>query len=378
MKILVVDDIYENRLLLDKLLSRMQHEVILVENGEQAVHALASVNPDLILMDIMMPVMDGLEAIKAIRERTLDKWVPIFVLSALADDQNVLDGLQAGADDYLQKPFSRAVLAAKLGSVQRVIDMQNLIIADTQLLKAYRDENEAEQQFLQSIFERLIKQSDLKDDHLQFWLLPAKRFSGDLICARRVSKQQIYFMLADSTGHGLAAALPTVIVNQAFQAMTKKGLAVPIIVREINRLVHSQMPTGRFVALVLGMIDAEKKSVELWNGGLPDVYALDGDGKPVHTFRSSHPSAGILDNRQFDDTCEIWHWREPCELFMYSDGLTDTLGPDGGLFGQERVLQILRTAPPGAEVAAIQQALEAHMLNREAQDDISCMAIRCR
>ncbi|WP_445367179.1 PP2C family protein-serine/threonine phosphatase [Methylomonas sp. BW4-1] len=378
MKILVVDDIYENRLLLDKLLSRMQHEVILVENGEQAVQALASVNPDLILMDIMMPVMDGLEAIKAIRERTLDKWVPIFVLSALADDQNVLDGLQAGADDYLQKPFSRAVLAAKLGSVQRVIDMQNLIIADTQLLKAYRDENEAEQQFLQSIFERLIKQSDLKDDHLQFWLLPAKRFSGDLICARRVSKQQIYFMLADSTGHGLAAALPTVIVNQAFQAMTKKGLAVPIIVREINRLVHSQMPTGRFVALVLGMIDAEKKSVELWNGGLPDVYALDGDGKPVHTFRSSHPSAGILDNRQFDDTCEIWHWREACELFMYSDGLTDTLGPDGGLFGQERVLQILRTAPPGAEVAAIQQALEAHMLNREAQDDISCMAIRCR
>ncbi|MBD9359155.1 PP2C family protein-serine/threonine phosphatase [Methylomonas fluvii] len=378
MKILVVDDFYENRLLLDKLLSKMQHEVILVENGEQAVKSLASVNPDLILMDIMMPVMDGLEAIKAIRQLTQDKWVPIFVLSALADDQNVLDGLQAGADDYLQKPFNRAILAAKLGSVQRVIDMQNLIIADTQLLKAYRDENEAEQQFLQSIFERLIKQSDLKDDHLQFWLLPAKLFSGDLICARRVSKQQIYFMLADSTGHGLAAALPTVIVNQAFQAMTKKGLAVPIIVREINRLVHSQMPTGRFVALVLGMIDGEKKSVELWNGGLPDVYVLDGEGNPAHTFRSSHPSAGVLDNRQFDDTCEIWHWREACELFMYSDGLTDAQDPDGDLFGQERVLQILRTAPPGAEVAAIQQALEAHMLNREAQDDISCMAIRCR
>ncbi|MDT4289126.1 SpoIIE family protein phosphatase [Methylomonas sp. MO1] len=378
MKILVVDDIYENRLLLDKLLSRMQHEVISVENGEQAVQALTSVNPDLILMDIMMPVMDGLEAIKAIRGLTQDKWVPIFVLSALADDQNVLDGLQAGADDYLQKPFSRAILAAKLGSVQRVIDMQNLIIADTQLLKAYRDENEAEQQFLQSIFERLIKQSDLKDDHLQFWLLPAKRFSGDLICARRVSAQQIYFMLADSTGHGLAAALPTVIVNQAFQAMTKKGLAVSIIVREINRLLYSQMPPGRFVALALGMIDSEKKSVELWNGGLPDVFALDGEGNPAHAFRSTHPSAGILDNRQFDDTCEIWHWREACELFMYSDGLTDAQDPDGGLFGQERVLQILRTAPPGAEVTAIQRALEAHMLNREAQDDISCMAIRCR
>ncbi len=185
-------------------------------------------------------------------------------------------------------------------------------------------------------------------------------------------------MLADSTGHGLAAALPTVIVNQAFQAMTKKGLAVSIIVREINRLLHSQMPAGRFVALVLGMIDEEKKSVELWNGGLPDVFALDSQGNTVHAFRSTHPSAGILGNRDFDDTCEIWHWQEACELFMYSDGLTDAQDPDGLLFGQERVLQTLRTARPGVEVTAIQQALEAHMANRETQDDISCMAIRCR
>ncbi|MBD9358348.1 PP2C family protein-serine/threonine phosphatase [Methylomonas albis] len=377
MKILVVDDMSENRLLLDKLLSRMQHEVVSVENGAQAVALLDSVNPDLILMDIMMPVMDGLEAIKAIRALSRDKWLPIFVLSALADDQNVLDGLQAGADDYLQKPFNRAILAAKLSSVQRAIDMQNVIIADAQQLKAYRDDNEEEQRFLQSIFERLIKQSDLKDDHLQFWLLPAKRFSGDLICARRISRQQIYFMLADSTGHGLAAALPTVIVNQAFQAMTKKGLAVPIIVREINRLLHSQMPPGRFVALVLGMVDGEKKSVELWNGGLPDVFALDSQGNPAHAFRSTHPSAGILDSREFDDSCEIWHWRDTCELFMYSDGLTDAVDPDGQFFGQERVMQTLRQAPPGAKVATIQQALEAHMANHEAQDDISCMAIHC-
>jgi serine phosphatase RsbU (regulator of sigma subunit) len=63
---------------------------------------------------------------------------------------------------------------------------------------------------------------------------------------------------------------------------------------------------------------------------------------------------------------------------MYSDGLTDAQDQDGLLFGQERVLQTLGTAPLGAEVAAIQQALEAHMANRDPQDDISCMAIRCR
>lgn len=378
MKILVVDDIYENRLLLEKLLSRMQHEVVLAEHGEQAVELLHRVNPDLILMDILMPVMDGLQAIKAIRAISPHKWVPIFVLSALADDQSVLDGLDAGADDYLQKPFNRTLLAAKLRSVQRALDTQTLAIADTQLLKAYRDENEAEQLFLESIFERLIKQSDLKDDHLQFWLQPAKRFSGDLICARRISSHQIYFMLADSTGHGLAAAVPTVIVNQAFQAMTKKGLAVSIIVREINRLLHSQMPPGRFVALVLGMIDGEQQLVELWNGGLPDVLALDGDGELAHIFHSTHPSTGILDDREFDDACEIWRWQNECELFMYSDGLTDAQGSDNQFFGQNKLLQTLTSETPGARVAAIQRELALHMADRESQDDISCMAIRCQ
>jgi DNA-binding response OmpR family regulator len=377
MKILIVDDIPENRTLLDKLLTKMQHQVILAENGKQAIDLVVSDAPDMILMDIMMPVMNGLEAIRAIRALPTDKWIAIYILSALSQEQDVIDGLEAGADDFLQKPFNKAILAAKLSSAQRSIDMQKLIIADAEQLKIYHDENEDEQQFLQSIFERLIKQSDLKDDHLQFWLQPAKRFSGDLVCARRVSSQQIYFLLADSTGHGLAAALPTVIVNQAFQAMTRKGLAVPIIVREINRLLYSQMPVGRFVALALGMIDARRQTVELWNGGLPEVFALDKAGKLVHTFRSLHPSAGILDNRDFDDGCEIWHWLDECELFMYSDGLTDAQNPDNRLFGHDTLLQTLSIAPSGLRVAATQAAVDAHMAGWETQDDISCMSIRC-
>ncbi|WKJ90007.1 SpoIIE family protein phosphatase [Methylomonas montana] len=377
MKILVADDVPENRILLDKLLTRMRHQVILAENGQQAVELFGSTDPDLILMDIMMPEMDGLQAIKQIRLLATEKWVPIFVISALAEVQDVVDGLQAGADDYLPKPFNQAILNAKLSSVQRSLDMQRCIIADSQQLQIYRDQNETEQLFLQSIFERLIKQNDVKDEHLQFWLQPAQRFSGDLICAQRINSRQIYFMLADATGHGLAAAIPTVIVNQAFQAMTQKGLSIPLIVREINRLLFNQMPPDRFVALVLGMIDSARKSIELWNGGLPEVLALNGDGEPLHAFHSSHTFAGVLDDTTFDDRCETWHWQHECEIFMYSDGLPDAQNPDHELFGQDNLLRTLAQAKPGHRVAAIQQALRAHMADRDAQDDISCMAILC-
>ncbi|TPQ29798.1 PP2C family protein-serine/threonine phosphatase [Methylomonas koyamae] len=377
MKILVADDLPENRILLEKLLTRMQHRVILAANGQEAVDQFAATDPDLVLMDIIMPTLDGIQAIKAIRALNSSKWTPIFVISALTETEDVVAGLEAGADDYLPKPFNQAILQAKLNSVQRFLDMQRVIAADTAQLKMYHDRNETEQLFLQSIFARLIRQNDLKDDHLQFWLKPANRFSGDLICARRVSQQQIYFMLADSTGHGLAAAIPTVIVNQAFQAMTRKGLAIPVIVREINRLLFTQIPPDRFVALAIGMIDSTRKSIELWNGGLPSALVLDSAGTAMHSFKSRHTFAGILADEEFDDRCELWQWESACELFVYSDGLTDAQDPDHACFGQGGLLDTLAATPAGQRIDAVKAALERHLAIREAHDDISCMAIRC-
>lgn len=377
MKILVADDLPENRALLDKLLTRMRHQVVLAANGDEAVALFAATDPDLVLMDIMMPAMDGLQAIKAIRAIGRDKWTPIFVVSALSETEDIVAGLEAGADDYLPKPFNQAILQAKLNSVQRFLDMQQVIAADTAQLKIYRDRNETEQLFLQNIFARLIRQNDLKDDHLQFWLKPAHRFSGDLISARRISQQQIYFMLADSTGHGLAAAIPTVIVNQAFQAMTRKGLAIAIIVREINRLLYTQMPPDRFVALAIGMIDSARKSIEIWNGGLPAAMALNAAGEVIQAFQSRHTFAGILPDAEFDDRCELWQWQAACELFVYSDGLTDAQNAEHARFGPHGVIAALSANPAGRRIDAVKAALERHLATGDAHDDISCMAIRC-
>ena len=377
MKILVVDDSRENRLLLDKLLTGMGHDIVLAEDGQQAIDWFISANPDLILMDVLMPIMNGLDAIRAIRALPMERWVSIMVVSALADDQDIINGLKAGADDYILKPFSKAILTAKLNSIQRSVEMQSVIAEKNRQLETYQAQNEAERLFLRSIFERLIKQNHLKDDHLQFWLQPVDCFSGDLLCVKRVSPQQIYFLLADSTGHGLAAAIPTVIVNQAFQAMTQKMLPIAVIVREINRLLHDQMPTGRFVALALGMIDADRNSIDLWNGGLPEVLVLDQTGNVAHAFHSRHPAAGILQDSDFDHSWEHWVWQDACELFAYSDGLTESCDPNDQLFGQEQLLHTLRLAANGNRITAVQDALILHVANRQFQDDISCMSIRC-
>jgi len=124
MSVLAVDDNRTNLHILQVFLKKLGHDVILAENGEQALQRFQQHKPDLVLLDIMMPVMDGFEAARQIKAASRDKWVPIILLSALNRDENLVEGLEAGADDYLTKPINFVVLEAKLRSMQRSLSLQ--------------------------------------------------------------------------------------------------------------------------------------------------------------------------------------------------------------------------------------------------------------
>lgn len=377
MKILVVDDIEQNRLMMDRLLQKKQHRTLFAVNGREAVEKFSTEDPDLILMDILMPVMNGFEATAAIRHLNNNKWVPIVILSAIDGEENIVKGLEAGADDYLPKPINPAILYAKLTSFERSIELQNRIYKANEELRAYRNHNEIEQSFAQNIFDRLINRKDLNDKQLDYWLVPARRFSGDLICVKRIDTKRLYFMLADSTGHGLAAALPTIIVNQVFQRMAQRGLLVSRIAREINKRLKNELPVGHFVALALGMIDYKNRLIELWNGGMPEQWVLNDYGIPIKTFESTHTFAGILDDATFDDSTEIWQWQNACEIFLYSDGITEMKCDDAENLGSTALLAMLQEAKPGERIRVIQTRLAESLKKNEMLDDISCLSIQC-
>lgn len=124
MRVLAVDDNRTNLHILQVFLKKLGHEVILAENGEEAVKRFQDENPDMVLLDIMMPIMDGFEAARRIKAMTSERWMPIILLSALNRDENLVEGLEAGADDYLTKPINFVVLEAKLRSVQRSLALQ--------------------------------------------------------------------------------------------------------------------------------------------------------------------------------------------------------------------------------------------------------------
>jgi PAS domain S-box-containing protein len=139
LKVLVVDDTATNRLLLQAFLKKLGCEVVLAENGERAVEMFPRVAPDVVLMDVMMPVMDGYEATRRIKALSVGRWVPVVFVSALDKDESLVAGLEAGGDDYLAKPVNFVVLSAKLRSLARTLDLQHRVDENRRRIEAIAD-----------------------------------------------------------------------------------------------------------------------------------------------------------------------------------------------------------------------------------------------
>lgn len=139
LKVLVVDDTATNRQILQVFLRKLGMEVVLAEDGAQGVAAYESEAPDIVIMDVMMPVMDGYEATRRIKALAGERWIPVLFVSAMDGEENMVAGLDAGGDDYLQKPVNFVVLDAKLRSLTRALAMQRSLDDERQRASAISD-----------------------------------------------------------------------------------------------------------------------------------------------------------------------------------------------------------------------------------------------
>lgn len=135
MKILLVDDSKTERQILTSYLSKLGHKPIVAENGLEAVKLFKTETPDLVLMDVIMPEMDGYQAARKIREENTT-WIPIIFLSGRVDPEDIAEGIAAGGDDYLTKPVNLKILEAKMVAMQRIAIMRKKLVSVSEKLES--------------------------------------------------------------------------------------------------------------------------------------------------------------------------------------------------------------------------------------------------
>ena len=375
--VLVVDDQVQARVLLTRFLKRMGYRVQTAENGLQAVQAVAERRPDIILMDLEMPVMAGYKATKRIRETASASWLPIVFLSATPDCAALIHALNSGADDYLVKPISYAVLRAKMRAVSRTLKLAQDLEERTAGLAAYRDAEEEQNRMAEHVMRRLAKHDLLEESALQHWISPADLFSGDLIAAARTPVGKLHVLLADGAGHGLAAALSALAVTQPFYRMTEKGYSLGGIAAELNDKIRELLPVERFVAATLISVDFKQQLIEIWNGGNPPLCVIGEDGAILHTGRSLNLPLGVAPAHVFSGDPEIYHYRQPCRILASSDGLFEAAGWPTSEAGGEHLAALLRAHAGRSEL----DALKAHCTQLRTgpawADDVSVCMVTC-
>ena len=375
-KILAVDDNIVNIKVLSQYLLKQGYEVITAESGEEAIEKFKTEHPDIILMDIMMGGMNGLEATAQIKALSGEKWIPVIFMSALASEEDKIKGLDVGGDDYITKPIEFNILGAKLKAVQRIADIQHKLSETMQELRQYQQAEEREQEMAYELMESLFDTGHLEGKDFHVWHIPATRFSGDLIIAEKMTEDRLYLLHADSTGHGLTAALPLLPVSQTFYHMAEKGYSIGQIAQRMNRQLKMFMPVNRFVAVTLLLVDFKNNVVEAWNGGNPTAYVINEKQEVVKEFASTHLALGVMPDESFDSATEFVSCEGNNTIVLYSDGLVEAENPAGEAFGEERLLHAARQGNLAPQVRNdIVDEVTRHLDGARAHDDMSLIVL---
>lgn len=374
MRALVVDDQRVNRVVLVRLLTDLGYECHEAVNGEEAVSLYDSCSPDIVLMDVMMPVMDGYEATRQIKERGGERYVPIIFLTAKTEDEALIKCLECGGDDFLAKPLNPTILKSKINAHTRTQRIHNELWDKSKEIEALHQTLSNEHETGNHVLSHALSRNLQHSDNIRSHLVPQSTFNGDILLSAAKPFGGLYVFLGDITGHGLAAAIGTIPLSQVFFTMTRKGKSAPLIIREMNRSLRSFLPRSMFCAAILMELDAAGRKVKVWSGGLPLCFHIQPKHSLVTTIPSKHLPLGVLENESFDVSMQSINLFEGDSLLMMTDGIPESVDVKGDMFGLDRVEKLVRDAlhEPFESLLA---EYKSYVGDSEQADDVSLVQV---
>ncbi|MDA8622238.1 SpoIIE family protein phosphatase, partial [Psychrosphaera sp.] len=277
---------------------------------------------------------------------------------------------------FLSKPFDQVILAAKIEAHARTRELSKKTFEQKKRLDYYKNQTEREFQIVELIYERALSNNYINESLITTHLAPAETFNGDIVLTALSPRGNVYVFMGDFTGHGLAASIGTLPVSRAFYALTNKGLSVPDIASEINKLLYNLLPTEMFCAAAIVELNYSATQISVWAGGVPDLYLVDCEAGIKKAIPSMHMPLGILPVEDFDDNQSIHNVEKRDRLFIYSDGLIELESESGELFGENRLETILSTTAK-SHIDSVLSSVSEFKGNGVQNDDITIIELIC-
>lgn len=336
--VLLVDDEPVNLQLLQGMLRHREGvELLTAADGAEAVEQVRTQPIDLVLMDVLMPNLDGYEATRQIKALDGDSYIPVLFVTALNDDEQLARCVSCGGDDFIAKPVNRVQLNARVDSWLRIAQVYRTVREQRDSLDAYQRRTEIDQWIAREVMQRATATGLLHREGVRYCYWPAEILSGDMLLAAESPDGRCFFMLGDFTGHGIAASIGTVPTADLFHREVARGVDARELLTSVNEKLYQYLPPNLFMAATLLVCDYGRGRFEIWNGGMPDILYRTDDGQ-LNRVESSHLPLGIQGHM---DTCEMTRLDVeagtfPDRVWALSDGAQEARNDAGEEYGQAR------------------------------------------
>ena len=340
-KILVVDDTPSNIQSLAATLKPAGYQVLVATNGQQALDVMAKVRPDLILLDIMMPVMDGFEACANIKANANWHDIPIIFLTAKTETADLVKGFELGAVDYVSKPFNAHELMARVHTHLTVDRLRTSVSEKNAALEKAQQQMSAELDLARAMQVAILPSRfpvAVGCDGAAR-MLPATTMGGDFYDFIELPGGRIGLVMADVSGKGVPAAFFMAVARTNLNALAATASGPADCLQRTNDVLLTQNPMDLFVTVFYAVFDPATGVLTYSNGGHNPPLLRRANGHVEMLTSAAGLVLGMFPASYDEDTVQL----APGDtLVLYTDGVTEAFNVDVQMYEEARLVERVR------------------------------------
>ena len=363
-------------MVLTQILRKEGYDVVAAVDGVEALELYEQCDPQVVLLDALMPRMDGVDVARTIRKNLGEQFLPIVFLTSLTEAADLARCLDAGGDDFLNKPYNKVILKAKLAALERMRALNATMMAQRDQIALHNNHLMHEQEAAKAVFDSVAHTGCLDASNIKTHISPLAVFNGDVVLAARSPSGNMNVLVGDFTGHGLTAAIGAMPLAEIFYGMTQKGFQVSEILRECNRKLKSILPAGYFCCAAMFDFNFHKGVIEYWNGGLPPPFLYRAGSGTIELIPSTALPLGVVDNDSFSDRTQVVDMAVGDRLYLWTDGILESRDSKGDMFGDDGLALVFeRNTNADALFDEILEAVAEHVGDEAPDDDLTLAEI---